>query len=479
MTQMECPLVRAVKRFGAREALRSGPIRWTYLDYNKQVNAWYFTLKEIGVGPKSKVAVYSPNHLAYAPLVIAVLHLNAVICPINFRFPPSLVQKILRSINAKFIVTLDKYYHLLTRAGLKGVPLERFTVNKKVGLSSLWNRPVRSEQPLSILFTSGTTDTPKAVLHTYGNHYYSARGANLNIPLLKNSRGLVSLPFYHIGGFALIFRALLGGATLVIPKPGESVQEIILKYPLTHLSLVPTQLYRFLQNPVLVQRLKKMQAVLLGGEPLPESLIAQAIQHGIPLKPTYGMTEMASQISTCKSLNQPGKLNSVGKVLRYREVKISKSGEILVRGKTLFSGYLISNRLKIPYRKSGWFKTGDLGNKDKEGYLFFRGRKDNMFVSGGENIYPEEIEQVLCQIHPIKAAVVVPLPHQEYGYRPIAFILWRRKPLSPPILSKTLEQKLPKFKIPDRFLSWPRIFKKKESKINRQRLIDFAEKKFN
>ena len=162
---------------------------------------------------------------------------------------------------------------------------------------------------------------------------------------------------------------------------------------------------------------------------------------------------MASQVTTTPPGASPEELHTSGQVLRGREVSISGEGEILVRGETLFAGYVEGGKLDLPLDTDGWFHTGDLGELDENGSLHVLGRRDNLFISGGENIQPEEIEEVLCRLDSIDEAVVVPVPDPEFGHRPVAFV--RTAGNGPGDLAPKLREFLPGFKIPTAFHPWP------------------------
>jgi len=209
---------------------------------------------------------------------------------------------------------------------------------------------------------------------------------------------------------------------------------------------------------------------------VPASLISQALKAGLPLFTTYGATEMASQVSTTAPRDSQDRLFTSGKVLRYRDLKID-DGEILVKGKTLFKGYVDGDKMTLPVDDDGWFRTGDLGRLDVDGYLTFLGRKDNMFISGGENISPEEIESRLCMLPQIAEAVVVPVEDREFGFRPVAFIKTPEgEGLDREQLVGDLERHLPRFKIPVAFYEWPEGADKGGIKPGRQYLMQLAEK---
>ena len=165
------------------------------------------------------------------------------------------------------------------------------------------------------------------------------------------------------------------------------------------------------------------------------------------------MTELGSQLCTTPPNANQEQLRSAGRPLHGWEVRISDAGEILARGAPLFLGYWKENELQKPFDENGWFHTNDTGRIDEHGLLYPVGRIDQMFISGGENIHPEEIEQALMSNPQIAAAIVVPTPHEQYGKRPVAFI---KGIYDEALLRQQLARALPKFKIPDRFLDWPK-----------------------
>ncbi|MGD8922567.1 MAG: o-succinylbenzoate--CoA ligase, partial [Candidatus Zixiibacteriota bacterium] len=332
------------------------------------------------------------------------------------------------------------------------------------------------EQPASIILTSGTTSRPKAVLQTLGNHYYNAVGSNRNIPFTAGDRWLLSLPLYHVGGLAILFRALTGGGAVVIADRKADLYETTTKFGVTHLSLVPTQLRRLLDTKMNLKALsRQLKAVLIGGGTVPPKLIHRSHEIGLPIFTSYGLTEMGSQVATTRPGDPVEKLLTSGVPLDYREVKISPDKEILVRGEVRFSGYVTDHGLDRFFDADGWFATGDVGYFDEDGYLAVTGRLDNMFVSGGENIYPEEIEAALCELDSVIEAIVVPVDHDEYGSRPVAFVRCTsgHSPDEKELRSG-LEGKLARFKLPDRFFPWPETAVSSGIKAGRRQLQQHA-----
>ncbi|MFT5170186.1 MAG: O-succinylbenzoic acid--CoA ligase [Candidatus Omnitrophota bacterium] len=310
----------------------------------------------------------------------------------------------------------------------------------------------------TILFTSGSTGEPKATVLTLSNHYYSALGSNENITLKQGDRWLLSLPIYHVGGLSILYRVFLASATVVLSDKNSDINDEIIKYNITHLSLVPTQLYRLIKE----EGLDKLKVILLGGASIPESLIHHSISLNLPLYITYGLTEMASQIATSSKITDKSSINTV-KVLNYRHLMIDSSDEICVKGETLFKGYIQQNNTTLPL-ESGWFKTGDLGSLDENAYLKVMGRKDNMFISGGENIQPEEIERIINELSSVEEAYVVPTEDCEFGYRPVLFI---RGSVTKDEVLNHLSLRIEKFKTPIEFYYLTKI---EGIKVNRQEL---------
>ncbi len=301
----------------------------------------------------------------------------------------------------------------------------------------------------NIILTAGSSAAPKAAVHRLGNHFASARGAAVVNMLDRDSVWLLSLPLYHIGGYAILFRVFLAGAALVIDDRHLPLAERLRKHPVTHVSLVPTQVWRLLQegfDPAPT----RLRTLLIGGAPIPQALVERLTDLGLRPLLSYGLTEMASQVCT----GTPTSPGAVGHPLPDRELSL-RDGEILVRGATLFAGYWQDGSLRDPRDDQGWFATRDLGHLSGKGELTVTGRLDNQFISGGENIQPEAIEARLCDHPAIAQAVVVPVASAEWGQRPVAFVEWHEAPVPVASLEPWLRRDLPGFMVPDAWLPWP------------------------
>jgi O-succinylbenzoic acid--CoA ligase len=308
-----------------------------------------------------------------------------------------------------------------------------------------------ASMPATVILSSGSTTFPKAVVHTLSAHLANAAGAASNMPLSPHDGWLWSLPLYHVSGLAILFRVFTAGATLVIPRPRADLHDAITLPRVTHLSLVQQQLRRLLMARTRCP--PGIKAVLLGGSSYARELVDRSLLAGYALHTTYGMTETASQVTATPPGASADQLMSAGRLLPFRELKIDDQGEIHVRGDVLCLGYRRGQDVTALINEFGWFPTGDLGRWTAGGWLTILGRRDNMFISGGENIHPEEIEAALLEITGIRQALVVAASDDEYGQRPVAIV--DADELRPRDFASSLREKLPAFKVPNRFYRWP------------------------
>ncbi len=461
--RIQCPIRTNAFTHGAQIAIISDTQTFTYKAIDRAVDYCAQNLRAAGIRKKETVCIVSPANPEYIISLFALWRIGALSCLLSDRLPLRALGEQIKNVRGKVLLAANAkaYASLpLTVVSLKSA----VTKNEPLALSK--DASYAPHQPVTILFTSGSSTLAKAAQHSFANHYYSALGSDENIPVKSSDRWLLSLPLYHVSGLSILFRCFLKGAAVVISKDKDACS-VIRARRITHVSFVAAQLQRALAAKGGCRAFKKLKAVLAGGSAIPEQLITQARGQKLPLYVSYGLTEMASQVATTGALNHKG-ASLEAKVLRYRKVCIAKDGEILVRGKTLFQGYIKKGVLRPATGKDGWFHTGDIGSLRKGGFLTVRGRKDAMFISGGENIFPEEIEYFLRECALVEDAFVVAHPNHKYGFRPVAFIKTRKgKRLDPLALEKYLSKFLPKFKIPDAFYLLPKEFTACGIKSNR------------
>jgi len=263
-------------------------------------------------------------------------------------------------------------------------------------------------------------------MHNYSNHYLSAQGSNLNINFNKEDKWMISLPVNHIGGFSIMMRSAVSGASFCVKNKDEELIEAIMREKATHISLTPSQLSSVLEreNKKGIKVLKSLKAILVGGSKASLKLVEKSNENNLNVYFSYGLTEMSSQVTCTPQGCNLEKLKTSGKLLKYRELKISREKEILVKGGVLFKEAYLDNGTLQPdaLDDEGWYATGDIGFLDDDGYLNIVGRKDLMFDYKGEKIFPEEIEEELKHIKEIEDAYVVALEDEITGNIPAAFI---------------------------------------------------------
>ncbi len=471
MNQIRCPLSRTAEKNPKLTALLGSEKLITFGILDKLVHLTAINLAKKGIQRGTRVAILGVNNPAYCILILAILRIGAVICPINNRLPQKAVHEALQQIECKTLVLVNYTENVFVLRGIKILMVEDLVADL-IGKQTLRGQPVVSLQnPAAIVFTSGTGAAAKAVQLSYGNFYYNVLGANERIPFHEKHRWLLTLPLYHVGGLGILFRAIIGGGAMVIPTKDESITEAITKYEITHLSLVPTQLYRLLKGPV--PKIKGTPPIVLtGGGPVSKELLQKCRKANLKVYRTYGLTEMASQVTTGKCIRG----THSGKLLKYREIKIASDNEILVKGATLFEGYIKNDKIELPVDSDGWFHTGDMGRLDRSGFMTVLGRQDNMFISGGENIHPEEIELQLLKIEGVEAALVVGLSDREFGMRPAAFVKFSEEHVkSEKEMTAELEKSLPRFKIPRFYFDWPEHLSEGALKLPRSAFLKLAQ----
>ena len=434
-----CLLSTAALRAPLETALSSPGVEVSYSELNSLVSGTARRMAEKGVGGGARVALVMDRSMEAVVLLLAAIRAGAVACPVSMRLPEATTVERCRSLGVALTVS-DR--PLGTAVAAKDL-IERGAGNAP---------PFFEDAPATIVFTSGSSGAARAALHTYGNHYFSALGAQDNMPLACGDRWLLSLPLWHVGGLAILFRCLLAAATVALPDPADSIAESVRQ--VTHASMVSTQFRRLLREAEPGAAYPE-KALLLGGGPVPPVLIDEAVRHGIPVHTSYGLTEMASQVTATRPGAAPEAFRTSGRVLSWRELRCDKGGQIMVRGRTRFAGYVEGDQLAPPFDEEGWFATGDMGRLDASGRLIVRGRMDHLLVSGGENILPEEIEAVLAGVEGVERVVVVGAADEEYGQRPVAFVDTADGEINASRLRAAVEAVLPGFMTPDAFYPWP------------------------
>ena len=416
-------------------------------------------LAKLGLNAGDRLACISHNNPELLKLYWACVDSGIVFCPISPRFAPQQIVELIHTHQYS-------YYWLAPEHGEVSRLLQCQPNHSRISvdfdlLSNSEPQQLDPTRTANAILTSGSSGTPKAAAHSLANHIASATGSAELIALNANDSWLLSLPLFHIGGLAILNRCALAGASVIFEDKAQALATQLVRDKITHLSLVSAQLRQLLVTSAEDDSncLSQVKAMLLGGGAISADLLTQLSARNIKAYTSYGMTEMGSQITTGIARSDA----SSGKLLSGRELKII-DGEIWVKGECLFLGYLAKDSVNLPLDNNGWFYTKDLGHFDANGNLCIDGRADNMFISGGENIQPEEIEAALKLYPLISDAIVFPEADAKFGTLPAAIIKLENvssnnleSSPSEAELSAFLADKIARFKRPRQYYPWPEV----------------------
>ncbi len=402
---------------------------WTYAELDRLVGRLAFKLGGVGVRRGARVGVLMPNVPEAVLALGALMRLGGVMVGLNTRLTSDEMNWQL----AKTGVRLVLYTAEMAEAAA-GLDVNRLQVEVD-------HLPEATAPPgdidlagvQAVVFTSGTTGQPKGAEITFGNHFYSAVGSAWRLGHGVDDVWLSVLPLYHVGGMAVFFRSMLYGITPVLQRRFDvgGVGDGMAAHRVTLISLVPTMLYRLLAGGVDFPA--SVRLILLGGAAATSGLMDRALGAGLPVAPTYGLTEACSQVATALPAAARAKPGSVGKALMLSSVRVvgvdgetvasGEYGEVVVRGPTVMRGYYGDRGATERVLRGGELYTGDIGYMDNDGDLWLVQRRSDLIVSGGENVYPAEVEAMLLAHPGVAAVCVVGVAHPEWGQQVAAAVV--------------------------------------------------------
>jgi o-succinylbenzoate---CoA ligase len=440
----------------------------TFADLDRRTDDVATYLARLGVAAGDRIAVLLQNGVQFVETVHAMPRIGAMIVPVNLRLTAAEIAWQLDDAGAALLVT-DRATDDLTRAidercpGLTIVPPlvtgehdDTSTVGQREGLALIEHHD--ASEIHSIVYTSGTTGRPKGAMLTFGNHLWSAIGSALNLGVTPSDRWLVVLPLFHVGGLSILFRSVLYGIPVVIHESFNpaAVNRSIDEDRVTIVSVVATMLSRMLDERGERPYPAWLRCVLLGGGPAPRPLLEACAARDVPVTQTYGLTETASQVATLAPEDALRRLGSAGVPLYPNEVSIESDGrraqsgepgEILVRGPIVTAGYHRLPDATASALIDGWLHTGDYGFLDESGFLYVLDRRDDLIVTGGENVYPAEVEAALLSHSAVEEAAVIGEPDPEWGQRVVAIVRATRE-IGPNELQAYCRASLASYKVP-------------------------------
>lgn len=404
----------------------------------------------LGLEPGDRVAVLAKNHADYAALYLATMIAGVVLVPLNARLAPAEWSSILRDAGARLLIVVGLLADQIATvqdslpSGILLVAASAVTppgwINYSDWVTAADDRPrelaaVDPKSSAIIMYTSGTTGTPKGVVLTYAAVSANMTQLLLLSPPLVGGRILLVAPFYHVGALMSLFALSTGGSLYAQEDfvPGE-VLRVLDEEAITTTALVPAMIQMLLDVPGANRRsYADLRLISYGAAPIAEDTLRRAIEtFGCEFGQAFGQTEspvitQLTQLDHERALSgeRPELLRSVGRAgpgvkIRIvapdgRECAPGETGEIIAKTSVQMTEYWQRPRESAEVLRDGWLQTGDAGYLDDQGYLFLRDRVKDLIVSGGENVYPAEVEAVLKQHPAVQDAAVIGIPHEKWG----------------------------------------------------------------
>lgn len=463
-------VARRARTHAGTVALECSGETLTYEQLDRRVESAAGALRDLGVAAGEPIGVLMGNGIEIGVLAHAIPRAGGLLMPVNTRLSTDEISWQLGDARVRYLLHDGEQADLAREAGaaasveVLSTTEDRWRADRGVGDPDATIEPDRGH---SVIYTSGTTGRPKGAVLTHGNFYWSAVASAANIGVEAGDRWLACMPLFHVGGLSILVRSAIYGTTAVIHErfDEDRANRALRAEGITLASVVATMLQRMFAADGEAYP-ASVRAVLLGGGPAPRALLEEAQQRGMPVLQTYGLTEAASQVATLAPVDALRKLGSAGLPLLSSTVRVEvggrvaepgETGEIVVAGPTICAGYLHRPDATAETIRDGWLHTGDLGHLDEEGYLYVADRREDLIVTGGENVYPAEVEAVLMEHPAVGECAVVGLPDEEWGSRVVAAVVPSASTEPDGLraaVEKHLRARLAGYKAPRRIVLW-------------------------
>lgn len=400
-----------------------------------------------------RVAILSNNHPKMYFTILALWELGIEVQLLNTRLTKEELMYQLKDANTHLLIT-ELYEKTEIRTTLLSFPKSEELKNIMEG--HFIDLGYQDEHIASIMYTSGTTGKPKGVPQTFGNHKASSLATQKSMNINSGESWLCCVPLYHISGLSILLRSLVLGIGVHLCEnfDPKKVNQFILKSKVNYLSLVTKMLRELIAYVSINGYPEHFKQILLGGGPVELSLLETCKKNNLSVMFSYGMTETCAQVVAGQNKLSTEKKGTVGKPLFHVQLKIKEAsqpyeaGEILLKGPSIVTRYL-NDREKACWNDDGWFSTGDWGYLDRDGDLFILSRMSERIISGGENIYPSEIETAFLKSKKVAEAIVVGKKDAIWGQRPVAYIKLQKMSTLTHMEIQELLQFLAPYKHPD------------------------------
>lgn len=464
----------------------------TYSNLNDYAIKLVDKFKEIGLEEGDRIAVLAEHSLEYIVLFIACQRLGVILVPLNYKLSINELQKLLLDCTPTVVIFGDNYFGKLQQLSLSNKlslsikDIKYFFKNHIVKNNNKYF--IKEENPLFIFYTSGTTGNPKGVIYTNKMLFWNSLNTSMQLGITFRDSTINTLPPYHTSGWNVFITPLLHKGAHIGMLQKFDAEKILCLLELNKTSFfmaLPTMLLMMQKTEVFKKvNLKKLRYIISGGEKVSSKLVSHwKKEKNIFIRPGYGLTEAGPSITSLHHKMAALKPNSIGKPNFYIETKIvdkkgnsvkdNQIGELCIKGNIVTPGYW-NNSVKTQEKiKQGWLFTGDYVFKDEEGYLFMKGRKNDMYISGGENIYPQEIEAHLETFKNVKKAVVLSVKDKKWGERGIAFLTTLNEEVTVAEIRNFLKETLVAFKHPKYIFILNEIPLTSVGKVSRKKLLKY------
>lgn len=478
------------------EAVVYDDLRITYADLLERSLRLAGWLKRQGVGPDTIVALFMKNSPAFLDFVFALSHLGAVSLPLNFRLASDEIDYITSHAGAELLLFDEEFESTAASVSIRKVIVDAATQRDSRVLSGAASgvpdvHPRTPDDLFRLMYTSGTTDRPKGVTHSYGNLYWKNIDHVITLQLAADDRLAVVGPLYHVGAFDLPSIAVLwAGGTMVLMRDFDPIRtlEHIAAEKVTGIWLPPV-----MSNAILALEnvrefdVSSLEWCIAGGERTPESRIRTFVDAFPDARyiDAYGMTETVSGDTMMEAGWEIAKIGSVGRVLSHVELEIrddagnnlpaGNEGEVCMRGEKVTRGYWKDpERTEAAFFDGGWLRSGDVGYLDEDGFLFLTDRKKDLIISGGENIASSEVERVIYEMPEVLEAAVVGRPDEQWGETPVAVVVLRPgEALDLERLTAHCREHLAGFKVPKDLITTDALPRNPSGKVLKRELRDW------
>ena len=485
---------------GDREALVDGERRLTYRELNHRVNRLAGSLQALGLSHGDRCAILAYNCLEYVEVIFATAKLGLILVPLNWRLSPAELAFNFSDSGSETLIFAAEFAQVVEQLKTQAAIKRMIVLGSKVTSEAevyddllarqsdnepTVDQPVGLDTAHIIMYTAGTTGRPKGAVLSQGASFWNAINLALDMNFTPDDRNLSVLPMFHIGGIGLFTLPVLytGGAVIIQRTfdPAETLRLLKEEKITLFFGVAAVFLFLIQHSDFNAEAFANVRVVMSGGAPLPESLVRQYHQAGIVLQQGFGMSEAAPSIATLSKDLALEKAGSIGRALFHVEARVvdgkmndlpaGAKGELVIRGPNLMQGYWNRPDATKEAFEGGWFHTGDIARMDADGDLYIVDRKKDMFISGGENVYPAEVENAIFELPQVAETAVIGIEDEKWGEVGLAVVsLKPKEQLNAEDIMAFLKERLAKYKVPKQIIFVDQLPRNAAGKVLKNKL---------